>query len=175
MDGDRRSRLKAAGAICYAEPHGNRKERREYDTRANPTLLVSITQQGWTNKQADTALRWSNNDMEKAVKMLKEKHPLESAEEMEVVDEDESTQDMDSTVENEIGVDMEVSNSDPLPLQTAPNESAQVITISFSSVDNTYQYTNAAMSIGALVTASVEDAMSATGKIRFVSIIIPTL
>ena len=100
---------------------------------------------------------------------------LKSTEEMEVVDEDESTQDMDSTVENEIGVDMEVSNSDPLPLQTAPNESAQVITISFSSVDNTNQYTNAAMSIGALVTASVEDAMSATGKIRFVSIIIPTL
>ena len=100
---------------------------------------------------------------------------LESTEEMEVVDEDESTQDMDSTVENEIGVDMEVSNSDPLPLQTAPNESAQAITISFSSVDNTYQYTNAAMSIGASVTASVEDAMSATGKIRFVSIIIPTL
>jgi len=99
---------------------------------------------------------------------------LQSTEEMEVVDEDESTQDMDSTVENEIGVDMEVSNSDPLPLQTAPNESAQAITISFSSVDNTYQYTNAAMSIGASVTASVEDAMSATGKIRFVSII-PTL
>lgn len=174
MDNVGRSRRSNLTRVNYKAPHANRKERREYAKQADPTLLVSITQQGWTETQADTALRWSNNDKEKALDLLRRKYPLKSTEEMEVVDEDESTQDMEieSAEEN---VDMEVSNSDPLPLQAAPNESAQAITISFSSVDNTYQYTNAAMSIGASVTVSVEDAMSATGKIRFVSIIIPTL
>ena len=171
----RRSKRETLTNVCLKEPGIGGKLRAGYDTFVVKSLVGELTAEGWNYNQVEEALRWSNNDKEKAIARLNQKYPLKSTEEMEVADEDESTQDMASTVENETGIDMGVSNSDPLSLQTAPNESAQAITISFSSVDNTYQYTNAAMSIGASVTVSVEDTMSATGKIRFVSIIIPTL
>jgi len=164
MDNDVSRSRRAVTRVNYRAPHANRKERREYAKQADLTLLVSITQQGWTEAQADTALRWSNNDKEKALDLLRRKYPLKSTEEMEVVDEDESTQDMEieSAEEN---VDMEVSNSDPLPLSAAPNDSTQAITISISLIDVTSQHIEFARNIGASIVESVEDTATAMGKI----------
>ena len=99
--------------VCYTEPRGNRKDRQEYAKQANPIFLFRLLSKVGPIIKLTPRYVGATTTLRKLLKCSGGSTLLlKSTEEMEVVDEDESTQDMDSTtVENETVVEMEVSNS----------------------------------------------------------------